>query len=102
MAKEVSTPGPRALHPSIADSRSLARCGVLAQLLFDRLISQADDQGRLAGDAADMFGVCFPKMLGKLSVDDVAGALEELVANGEVLVYQDDGERYVRLVTWWD
>lgn len=47
MAKQYGTPGPRALYPDACTSPSLAACDPLAQLLFDRLLTLADDQGRV-------------------------------------------------------
>lgn len=102
MAKEFSTPGPRAMYPELCDSRSLAKCGIVANALWPRLIVQADDQGRLAGDAVDVLGLCFPKMLDRVTVRHVRLALEELVDHGMVVRYEVDGEPYIQIATWWD
>ncbi len=102
MAKEYSTPGPRAIYPEMCDSRSLARCGILANALWPRLVAQSDDQGRLAGDAVDVLGLCFPKMLDRVTVRAVRAALDELEAAGQVIRYQVGAESYIQIVTWWN
>lgn len=102
MAKEFSTPGPRAVYPEMCDSRSLAKCGIHANALWPRLIVQADDQGRLAGNAIDVLGLCFPKMLDRVTVRHVRAALEELEASGMVALYEVDGEPYIQILTWWE
>jgi hypothetical protein len=100
MPKEYGTPGPRAVYPEICTSRSVASCGIEAQLLFDRLISQADDQGRLEGDALVIKALCVP-LVGKLSVKGVDKALEELVGQQLVVRYHTGSHELVQIITWW-
>lgn len=100
MPKQYATVGPRVITPEMCDSRSLARCGIHANALWPRLIVQADDQGRLVGDALDIRGLCFPKMPG-VGVRHVQTALDELEANGMILRYGDETP-YIQLVKWWD
>lgn len=101
MPKEYSTPGPRAIYPEMCDSRSLAKCGVVANALWPRMIVQADDQGRLAGDAVDILGLCFSKMLDKVTLKQVRTAIEELEGAGQIERYEADGEPYIQILTWW-
>ena len=100
-AKEFGTPGPRSIYPEICDSRSLARCGILANALWPRLLVRCDDQGRMPGDAGDVLGECFPKMLSKVSVRAVQAALGELSAEHMVKVYKASGETYLQVLAWW-
>lgn len=100
MPKAYGTAGPRAIYPDMCDSRTLARCGLMANALFPRLIVQADDQGRLHGDSTDMAGLCFPKM--PKVHRDIPKAMDELVAVGAILRYEVDGEPYVQVAGWWD
>jgi hypothetical protein len=102
MAKEYSTPGPRAIYPELCDSRSLAKCGIVANALWPRLVVQADDQGRLAGDAVDVLGLCFPKMLDRVTVRQVRVALDEIEAAAMISRYEVDGDPYIQILTWWD
>lgn len=101
MPKEYGTPGPRAIYPEICDSRSLGRCGLVANALWPRLIAKADDQGRLSGDAGDVLSECFPKMLGKVTLRQVKSALDELSKAGQVQLYEVAGEPYIQVLTWW-
>jgi hypothetical protein len=102
MPKEYSTPGPRAIYPELCDSRSLAKCGIVANALWPRLVAQADDQGRLAGNAVDVLGLCFPKMLDRVTVRHVRIALDEIEAAEMIARYEVAGEPYIQLLTWWD
>lgn len=100
MTKQYSTPGPRAIYPEIADSASLARCGLLANALFPRLIAQADDQGRLPGSAREVQMQCLPH-LGYVRTDEVDAALDALQAEHHLLRYEAGGRALVQLITWW-
>ena len=51
---------PRRVPPEFCTDELLESCSPLAALLLYRLISQADDQGRLPGHAKYVKGVCFP------------------------------------------
>jgi hypothetical protein len=99
MPKEYGTAGPRAIYPDLCDSRTLARCGLMANALFPRLIIQADDQGRIHGDATDVAALCFPKM--PRVHRDIPKAMNELVSVGAVIAYEVDGEPYVQVTSWW-
>lgn len=100
MPKEYGTPGPRALHPDVATSKSLGRCGILAQLLFDRLISQADDQGRLEDGAEYVKAICLP-LVSKATAKAVEDALDELAREGMLQRYKADGRDLIQLTSWW-
>lgn len=99
MGKSYSTPGPRSIYPEICDSRSLGRCGLLANVLWPRLIVQADDQGRLHGDARDLRLLCVPQL--DVSDADAEAALLELASVKSVRMYSRSGEPYVQLLDWW-
>lgn len=99
MGKAYGTPGPRSIYPDLCDSRSMSRCSILANALWPRLIVQADDQGRLHGDAHDIRGLCFPKM--DVTAAEVDGALDELAHAGSLRRYDRRGEPYIQLVEWW-
>jgi hypothetical protein len=100
MPKTFATPGPRSIYPEMCDSRSLSRCGLLANALWPRLIVQADDQGRLHGDAADIRGLCFPKMP-RVTARAVGDALAELADVGSIARYDVDDEPYLQIRDWW-
>lgn len=99
--KAFGTPGPRSIFPEMCNSRSLARCGVLANALWPRILVCCDDQGRMAGSAGDVLGECFPKMLARVKLRDIEAALEELSAERMVRIYEAQGEQYLQVVAWW-
>lgn len=101
MSKIISRPGPRFVYPDLVASPSLARCGLVANALWPRLICQADDQGRMHGDPGSVLVACFPKLLATVSLPDVTTALDELKAARMVLIYRSNGESYVQIVGWW-
>lgn len=101
MPKEFSTPGPRAIYPDVCDSRSLGACGLLANVIWPRLIAIADDQGRIAGDATDVLTVALANIRRKVKHREVEIALEELARAKQILVYTVDGEPYIQIVSWW-
>lgn len=101
MTKQFATPGPRAIYPELCASPSLGRCSVLANALLPRLIAQADDQGRLVGDAQSVLIECMGRLLRLVSIDDVAGAVAELAREEVVQVYEAAGQEYLQLLGWW-
>lgn len=101
MPKMISRPGPRFMYPDLVSSRSLSRCGLVANALWPRLIVQADDQGRLPGDAGSVLVACFPKLLSLVSLDDIETALAELRKAGMILIYRASRETYCQIGDWW-
>lgn len=91
----------RAIYGSAATSLSLARCSLEAQLLFDRLITAADDQGRLQGDPLLVKAACMP-LIDRASVAKVDRWLDELYRQGMVIRYEAQGQPLVQIVKWWD
>jgi hypothetical protein len=100
-AKEFGTKGPRSIYPEICDSTSLGRCSVLANALWPRIIVSCDDQGRMAGSAADVLGECFPKMLAKVTIKAVEQSLGELAKARAIIRYKVNGEEYLQVRSWW-
>lgn len=101
MPKTYGTPGPRLIMPTICTSVPLASCSVEAQLLFDRLITQADDQGRLQGEPRIVAALCMP-LVKSASERTVSKWLDELAAPGLILRYESSGRQYIQLAGWWD
>lgn len=100
MAKQYGTPGPRALYPDACTSPSLAACDALAQLLFDRLLTLADDQGRVQlepnwvkANAVPFISEATPKRIktwiGQLSDHDL------------LITYVASNVPLGQFVTWW-
>jgi len=100
MAKQYATPGPRTMKPEVATDPAVNRCSLGAQLLFDRLIVNADDQGRQIGDPIVVKAACFPRCA-EASLARVKAWLGELATERLVLRYEADGEPLVQLTGWW-
>lgn len=101
MPKQFGTPGPRQLHPRICSSAPLAECSIEAQLLFDRLIVQADDQGRLQGEARVIAALCMP-LIAKATERAIERWLVELADHKLISRYEDGARRLIQLIGWWD
>jgi len=77
---------PRRVPPEFCSDELLEACGVLATLLLYRLISQADDQGRLPGHPKYIRATCFG-LRPEITERKVAAALDELERAGFILRY---------------
>jgi hypothetical protein len=91
----------RAIYGTAATSISLARCCPEAQLLFDRLVSQADDQGRLQGDPMLVKAQCVP-LIDKATTKAVDRWLGELDDEGMIHRYDAAGQPLIQVVRWWE
>lgn len=101
MPKKFGTPGPRLLMPTVCTSVPLASCCLEAQLLFDRLIAQADDQGRLQGEPRVVAALCMP-LIRSATERRVAHWLAEIAAAGLIARYESDGRELIQLLGWWE
>ena len=100
MPKAYGTPGPRLISPDCCTSQSLAACSLEAQLLFDRLIVQADDQGRLQADPSVLKVACFP-FAQAMTTRKIRRFLDELATNGMVIRYKSGRVEVIQLSNWW-
>ncbi len=101
MPKKYGTPGPRLMMPTVCTSVPLAGCCVEAQLLFDRLIAQADDQGRLQGEPRVVAALCMP-LIRAATERGVARWLIELAGAGLITRYAFGAVLLIQLRGWWD
>lgn len=101
MPKRFGTAGPRAIFPAACTSLSLAACDPLAQLLFDRMLTQADDQGRMLGDPKVIKSLCMP-LVNRASPKAIAKWLEQIETQGMIVRYEVDGTSLIQFVNWWD
>jgi hypothetical protein len=88
-------PGPRirSIKPEMPQDERIAKLSIPAELLFVRLISMADDEGRFRAAVNGIIGFAFPDR------EDVTQAkvrrwLREIEAQELVLLYAHDGGRY--------
>ncbi|HEV8488978.1 MAG TPA: hypothetical protein VGQ58_04235 [Candidatus Limnocylindrales bacterium] len=100
MPKQYGTPGPRALYPDTCTSPSLAACDPLAQLLFDRLLVLADDQGRVQLDPFWVKANAFP-LVSEATPRRIASWIGQLSKHELLIVYTAGRTELGQFVTWW-
>lgn len=88
----------RTIKPEITESESFARCSIKARLTAIYLITNADDEGRMRGNAKMLARTLFPYD------DDIqenfATLLGELESVGFANRYEVDGCQYLHIVNW--
>ena len=92
---------PRRVPPEFCTDELLEECNPLAALALYRIISQADDQGRLPGSAKYIRALCFG-MRPKITEAQVALALTELAAAGFLIRYEAEGRPFLQVDRWLD
>lgn len=92
---------PRRVPPEFCSDELLESCSLLAALLLYRLISHADDQGRLPGAPKYVRAICFG-MRPEISERKVAAATDELVRAGFVIRYDLKGRVFLQIDKWHD
>ena len=90
----------RRVPPEFCNDDLLESCSALAALLLYRLISQADDQGRLPGHPKHVKGVCFP--MRDISERKVGATLDELVNACFVIRYSVGTRIFLQINRWFD
>jgi hypothetical protein len=86
----------RAIQSSTPHSETLAQVSDFAERLFWRMLSQADSWGRLQGSATKVRSRCIPNL--DRPLDEVASAMDELVAAGRIAIYGEGGDLSCQLV----
>ena len=92
---------PRFIYPQIATSLSIAKLSVLAELLFWRLLPQADDQGRLPGNPLQLKATVCP-IRKEFTDDNITGLLTELENARLIILYSNSSTDYIQIAKWWD
>lgn len=91
----------RDIKESARTSETLAQLSHGAERLFWRLITVADDFGRMPAHVAVVRAACFPMMLHKVKPSDVQSWLDELTKADLVRLYSDaDGKPFAFFTTW--
>jgi hypothetical protein len=88
----------RTIKPEITESQSFARCSLGARLAGVYLVTNADDYGRMRGNAKLLARTLFP--YDDDAQDSMPGWLEELVGIDFIRCYQVKGSDYVEIVNW--
>jgi len=86
----------RMIYWKISYCKQLARCSLLAQLLFTWLIPNADDLGRLEGDPEIIKGMIFPYHQ-KITPKQIEEALKELNQEGLIIWYMVGENWYIQI-----
>lgn len=89
----------RIVRDGINTSMSLSTVSIGAELLFRKLHTEADDWGLFDARAQVLKGRCFP-LRGGVDCNQIEVWLAELVEDGCVLVYEDEGRPYLWLTGW--
>jgi len=92
---------PRFIYPQIATSLTIAGLSMSAELLFWRILPQADDQGRLSGDSRQLKAIACP-MRDEMTPEKIAELLNELEKADLIIHYMNSTQHYVQIKKWWD
>ena len=92
---------PRRIPPEFCTDELLESCSLLAVVTLYRIISQADDQGRLPGAPKYIRGICFSMRPG-VTERKVADAIDELVRAGFLIRYDAKGRVFLQIDRWFD
>lgn len=90
----------RNIWPSVATSGSLAKVSALAELLFLKMIPQADDQGRLCGDIEMIKILCVPRTK-QITLENLPELVDELSCE-LIKLYSASNDQIIQLVSWWE
>lgn len=90
----------RLIKESICTSEDLDKLSAGAEILFYRLIVQADDYGRYHGNPSIVKSNCFPLKSDDLHSDQVDEWLDELDKAGLIQRYTADGRKYICFRKW--
>jgi len=92
----------RLIHPSSATSMSLANLSVLAELLFWRILPQADDQGRLTGGPKLLKAITCP-IREEITAENITALLEEMEQESAQLIirYHESNTELIQIRNWW-
>jgi hypothetical protein len=90
----------RLIKESICTSEDIAQLSKDAEILFYRLIVNADDYGRYYGNPSIVKSNCFPLKSDNIHSDEVDTWLDELVSAGLIDRYEADGRKYICFRKW--
>ena len=88
----------RSLKPELWQDEAVGACSHSARLLFIGLITQADDEGRLAGAKRLLWSLLYPWE--DYDPDSLEEWLTELVEGELIQRYESRGRDYIALPTW--
>jgi hypothetical protein len=89
----------RTIKPEFNSSASVARMSVFAQLFMVKLLTEADDHGKMAWLPKRIAGILYPYDE-NVSGADIEAYADELESEGILERYEVDGQRYARFPKW--
>lgn len=90
----------RMIDSSMWSNESFSCLPPCGRLLLIGMVNHADDQGRIKAHPAYLRSQIFP--YDDMSTEEVAGWLQQIAANGTVLLYTVNGKQYAQMLNWWD
>lgn len=93
----------RLLRPGLTTSKRFNRVSWFAQALYVRLITLADDYGRLEADPELLRSLCFPfgdSDSNPLSIDSICQQMTALCGQNLIIAYEIDGKKYAQITKW--
>jgi len=91
----------RMLPQSLSTDPRMGRLSLKANLLFDRMWINCDDQGRISGDPDEIKYAACPNV-DQITKADIPQLLEELQTQGLIKVYSTSRTKAVQMVDWWE
>lgn len=90
----------RIIKESICTSEDIAKLSPEAEILFYRLIVNADDYGRYFGNPSIVKSNCFPLKADAYTLSQVLAWLDELQSAGLLIRYEAEGRQYLQFCKW--
>lgn len=90
----------RIIKETICSSDNLNRLNADAEILFYRLMVQADDFGRFDARPAIIRAACYPLKLDTISEQDITSWLIDLMATELIFIYEVNDRRYLQFIKW--
>jgi len=89
------------LPQSLSTDPRMGRVGLKANLLYDRMWVNCDDQGRISGDPDEIkYAVC--PNINEITQADIPQLLDELEKQGFIKLYAASKTKAVQMLDWWD
>lgn len=81
-------------------SKIVDRLSAEAEVFWRRLLNVVDDFGRYEGDPALLLAACYPLRVGRMTLDEVNGLIQECISCGVFALYTVDDEAFIQIAKW--
>jgi len=92
----------RYIKESKCTSKEIDKLSYPAEVLFDRLITKADDFGRFESEPTLLISNCFPYRIGTITPGEIEQWFTELCAAPLTIAYHEKGKRYGQFLTFFE